>query len=309
MIEITNLVMQENNQQYLNRSVLFMPVSNQRAVAKATTLAVDTVIIDLEDSVADSAKQQAVDLLGAALSQDFGKRRCLVRINAMSTPHWQNDIAALKHIVASGLNFDGIVLPKVESTEEIDTCVNAMDKAGIQSSLWIMVETSKGVQRVDELCAFGNPVTGIMIGTADLALDLGLPDVRYLDPGSRSDFPRIGLIHSLSRVVLAARAAGIIVIDGVYPHFRDATGFEREARQGLHLGFDGKSLIHPNQLDITHRVFTPSDEEVTEARALVAAWGDANRAGLAVCSHNGVMVEELHVRQAQKRISLYEMSH
>ncbi len=284
-----------------------MPASNQRAVSKATGLVVDTVIIDLEDSVADDAKQYVDTLLASALSQDFANRRCLVRINSISSMHWQRDIAALGRLAADNIRCQGIVLPKVESVNEIDACKQALDNAGIQQDVWIMVETAKGVQRVDELCAYGEPVTGVMVGTADLALDLGLPDGRYLvDEGSRVDVLRIGLLHALSRVVLAARASDLIVIDGVYPDFRDATGFEREARQGLQLGFDGKSLIHPDQLSITHRVFTPSDQEVAAAHALVAAWEAAKSQGHAVCNHGGVMVEELHVRQATKRIALYE---
>jgi len=289
-----------------------MPASNKRALDKATSLAVDTIIIDLEDSVAGDAKNNSAAMLLSALKRDFGKRRCLVRINAIDTPYWQNDIQAVLQALDDGGYCDGIVLPKVESLEHLDQCVKQLGaKAGL--SVWIMIETAAGLQQAAELCHYGAPVAAVIVGTADLALDLGLPDprfaARHCPEAFRPALPRLGLLSSLSTLVVAARAAGIIVIDGVYPDFSDSEGFEREAWQGLQLGFDGKSLIHPVQLEQTHRVFTPSAVEINEAREMIDAWQAATGGSGAVFNYKNTMVEELHIRQALARIAIFDAAH
>lgn len=294
---------------HLNRSLLFMPVSNTRAMDKATSLPVDTVILDLEDSVAADVKANQTDLVRNALARDFGHRRCLLRINAIDSPYWQDDIKAVLQALANGGHCDGVVLPKVESVEQIDQCVEQLGQAA-NLGIWIMIETAAGLQRAAELCHYGKPVAAVIVGTADLALDLGLPDPRFAERHCPQAFqpvqPRSGLLHSLSTLVTAARAAGIIVVDGVYPDFSDAEGFEREAWQGLQLGFDGKSLIHPAQLEATHRVFTPSAEEIAEAREMIDAWHAATGDSGGVFSYKNAMVEELHIRQANARIAIFE---
>jgi len=296
---------------HLNRSVLFMPASNERALDKATSLVVDTIIVDLEDSVAADVKNNPAAMLGRALKRDFGKRRCLVRINAIDTPFWQDDIKAVLQALDNGGHCDGIVLPKVESVEHIDQCVEQLGST-VGLSVWIMIETATGLQQAAELCNYGTPVEAVIAGTADLALDLGLPYPRFAIHHCPEAFqpvlPRLGLLTSLSTLIIAGRAAGIIVIDGVYPDFSDSEGFEREAWQGLQLGFDGKALIHPVQLEQTHRVFTPSAVEIDEARKLIDAWQAATGGSGAVFNYKNTMVEQLHIRQALARIAIFEVA-
>jgi len=291
-----------------HRSVLFMPVTNTRAVEKAVGLPADTIILDLEDSIGAASKDEAAEQLTVALSRDFGYRTVLIRINGLQSDLWQQDIEAVRAAIAQGGRCHGIVLPKIETCEEIRQVENALDD-NRALAIWIMIETPTAVQNAGALCGYGAPVAGVMVGTADLAKELKLPDPRFLTVPQESLTPpslqvRAGLVMSLSLVVIAARAADIVVIDGVYMNFRDSEGLEREAWQGLSLGFEGKSLIHPAQLDVTNRVFSPSESELSEAREMIETWQASSDSGQAVCSFKGALVEELHVRQARARLEL-----
>jgi len=275
----------------LRRSVLFMPATNGRAVAKAQSLPADCLILDLEDSVLPSAKIDARVALGKALgSHDFGFSEVLVRINAVNTDWWQDDLAAL-----AGTGVQGVVLPKVESRSDIDAVARVM--ASIDDgpqALWIMLETAAGVLNAAELCGYGSPVAAMLVGTADLGRELQLVETPERD----------GLRYALSHCVLAARAAGIAVIDGVYMEIADTEGLERECLQGRELGFGGKSLIHPAQLEITNTHFSPSPAAVLAATNLVLAWKISEREGRAVCLHEGRLVEHLHVTQAESVLAM-----
>ena len=285
-----------------------MPVTNARAVAKAVTLPVDTIILDLEDSVGAASKDEAASQLAEALGRDFGYRNVFTRINGLQSDLGQQDIEAVRGAMAKGGRCHGIVLPKIESCEQIR---QVTDVLGASSGLdiWIMIETPVAVQNAEALCGYGEPVTGVMVGTADLAKELKLPDFRFVTVpdnfrAAMSLQTRAGLVTSLSMIVIAARAAAITAIDGVYMNFRDNEGLEQEAWQGLSLGFDGKSLIHPAQLEVSNRIFSPSESELAEAREMIETWQASSDAGQAVCSFKGALVEELHVKQAKARLEL-----
>lgn len=277
------------------RSMLFMPATNERALNKAMTLDVDTLILDMEDSVHQHKKAAVREAVHqACVNMEFGYREVLVRINALDTEHWLDDLALLTQL-PEGSHCDGIVVPKVESTTELERITDALKKAKSALPVWIMIESPGAVLRAAELCGFGSPVCGMLVGTADLAKDLKLtatPD-------------RFALQHALSQCVLAARAADIAVIDGVYMNFKDEAGLETEALQGVQLGFDGKSLIHPAQLEVCNRLFAPSADVASDDQALIDAWQQANSEGQGVCVHQGRLVESLHVEQAQARLDLY----
>jgi len=191
------------------------------------------------------------------------------------------------------------VLPKIESCEQIRQITDVLG-ASSGLDIWIMIETPVAVQNAEALCGYGAPVTGVMVGTADLAKELVPDNFR----AAMSLQARTGLMTSLSMIVIAARAAAITAIDGVYMNFRDNEGLEQEAWQGLSLGFDGKSLIHPAQLEVSNRIFSPSESELAEAREMIETWQASSDAGQAVCSFKGALVEELHVKQAKARLEL-----
>lgn len=296
-----------------HRSVLFMPASNERAVNKATSLPADTIVFDLEDALHESEQQRSSELLDAALKRDFKYRQVLVRINALDTDLWKSDIRAVMGAIDKGGSCHGLVVPKVESTDSLQQLFEYLPDEN-PLPVWIMIETPIAVLKAASLCSFGASVCGVLIGTADLGKGLSISsNIATIDSaGSVHDgaatapIPRLGLLTALSQVVLAARAHGLLVIDGVFMDFRDDAGLQQEAMQGLQLGFDGKTLIHPSQIETTNRVFTPDATEIDEARAMIAAWQQANQAGEAVCSFKGRLVEELHVRQAQARITYYD---
>lgn len=254
----------------LCRSLLFLPASNPRAVEKARELAADMIILDLEDSVAEADKAAARDAAVEASRAGFGGRPVAIRINAVGSPHHGSDMMAARR---SGARY--VVLPKVETPRDVhDT------KVVCERPIVSMVETPRGVLDAPALAAVSE---GLIAGTNDLALGLRIP------PGAG----RAGLSVSLQRIVLAGRAAGVAVFDGVYNGLNDESGLEAEAQEGRSFGFDGKSVIHPAQIDTVNRVFTPSPEELAAADALIAsATGGAQR-------HDGRMIEDLHVAQAR----------
>lgn len=277
------------------RSLLFMPAVNERAIAKIPSLNVDAVILDLEDAVHPSQKAQARQSIVSTLSSlDAGDRRVLVRINGLDSPWWNDDLIALAESPV-----DGIVLPKIESTDQIDSVVSVMSQDFASPvPLCIMLESAAGVLAASALCRYGDPVTGALVGTADLAKDLRLSLTHPVSGNSL----RAGLLPALGQCVLAARAGGIFIVDGVFMNIRDDAGLEVECIEGRAMGFDGKTLIHPAQLDITNRVFSPSPDELEQAVALISAWEAASNSGSGVCVVDNKLVEHLHVQQARDLI-------
>lgn len=254
------------------RSLLFLPASNPRAIEKARGLPCDMVMLDLEDAVADDAKQAARNALPDALSAGFSQRIVAVRINACDSMWQAGDLAAL-----AGLTPDYIVLPKVESASQVATI-----HAATNIPVIAMIESPLGVANATAIAAAPG-VAGLFMGNNDLRRDLRIP----MDAG------RQGLMLALQTVVLAARLAGVAVFDGVYNKFADHEGFAAECIEGRNLGFDGKTLIHPSQIDPANAIFGPSEEELAAAQRLIAAaTGGAER-------HEGGMIETMHVEQAR----------
>lgn len=254
------------------RSLLFLPASNARAMEKARTLACDMVILDLEDAVPEERKADARATLAPALEQGFGDRLVAVRVNATDSAHHDADLEALR-----GLSPDFIVLPKVEASAEAADLYEAC-----QSPVIAMIESPRGVLEAQAIAAEGG-VAGLFMGNNDLRHDLRIP----------LDADRSGLMLALQSVILAARLADKAVFDGVYNRFEDAAGFAAECREGRALGFDGKTLIHPSQIDAANSIFGASEQEIQEARALIAAFsGGAER-------YEGRMIEDMHIAQAR----------
>ena len=274
------------------RSVLYMPSSNERALEKAKTLPVDGLILDLEDAVAPDHKVAAREnACAAAKSGDYGQREVTIRINASSTQWHDDDLAA-----ACAAGPDGIVVPKVDSAQEVLELVTAMERNGApdHTRLWAMVETPRAVLGVGGIADASPRLAVLVIGTNDLVKELGARPV----PG------RAPLLTALSLALLAARRAGLAILDGVYNDVVDLDGFMAECRQGRDMGFDGKTLIHPGQVGPCNEVFAPSAAEVQDARDVVAAWEEG--AGRGVVTHRGRMVEHLHVEIARQVIATDE---
>ncbi|MEZ5696759.1 MAG: CoA ester lyase [Sphingomonadaceae bacterium] len=275
------------------RSCLFMPGANARALEKAKSLSADMVIFDLEDSVAPEAKEDARAAVCAAVQGGgYGAREVVVRCNGLDTDWGAQDIAAA---VAAGP--DGVLLPKVETPAMIAALDDALGAAGAKAELplWVMIESPLAILNLPAIAAMGatTRLAGFVLGPNDLAKDM----LAQKTPG------RDAFAYAMSMVVTAARAYGLVPLDGVFNDFRDQAGLEAECRQGRMLGFEGKTLIHPAQLEITNRIFAPDPEEVEQAREVVAAFADPANAGKGVISVKGKMVELLHLEQAQRLLA------
>jgi citrate lyase subunit beta/citryl-CoA lyase len=276
------------------RSVLYVPGSNARALEKARALAVDGLIVDLEDAVAPSAKDDARRAAVAAIQAGgFGHREVALRVNGPDTPWAAEDLAE-----AARSGADAVVLPKVESPEEVRAAEQALEAAGAAPglSLWCMIETPRGVLAAAEIAAATPRLAALVMGTSDLVKDLG---ARHT-PG------RLEVLHALGAVLLAARAHGLAALDGVHLDLADDAGFEAVCRQGRDLGFDGKTLIHPRTADAANRVFAPDAAEVAAARKIIAAHAEAEAAGRGVVVVDGRLVEALHVEAARRTVALAE---
>ena len=274
------------------RSVLYMPSSNERALEKAKSIACDGLILDLEDAVAPDAKPAAREAAcAAAASGDYGRRTVTIRVNGIGTQWHDDDIVA-----ASKAGPDAIVVPKVNSAAEVQQLVAAMEQAGApaHTKLWAMVETPIAILSALEIARASDRLGAFVLGTNDLVKELYADHV----PG------RAPLVPSLHTALLAGRAAGIAVIDGVYNNVKDTEGFLAECEQGRQMGFDGKTLIHPGQVEGANTTFAPSAEAVEDARGLIRAWEDGQGAG--VVTYNGKMVENLHVDSAQRTLAIHE---
>jgi (3S)-malyl-CoA thioesterase len=266
------------------RSVLYIPGSKERALEKARELPADAIIFDLEDAVAPEEKPAARALLARVLAEtDFGARARIVRINGLDTPWGRDDAAAF---AASGV--EAILVPKVSSPADLEA-VAALVPA---LPLWAMMETAAGMLNAGAIA--GHPrLQGMVMGTNDLAKELG----------SRFRPDRLALQTGLGLCLLAAKAQGLVIIDGVYNAFRDEAGLRAECEQGRDLGFDGKTLIHPAQLDIANACFAPSEAEVDLARRQIAAFDAAKAAGQGVAVVDGRIVENLHIVTAKATLS------
>ncbi|SHH27565.1 citrate lyase subunit beta / citryl-CoA lyase [Jatrophihabitans endophyticus] len=272
------------------RSVLYMPSSNAKALEKAKGLAADAIILDLEDAVAPDAKPAAREAAAAAAaSGEYGRRELTIRVNGIGTEWHDDDLAA-----AAQAGPDAVVVPKVNSADEVRALVAALERAGApeRTKLWAMIETPVAILHAEEIARASGRLTCFVLGTNDLVKELYAEHV----PG------RAPVLTSLSLAVLAARAAGIAILDGVYNDVKDVDGFLAECRQGRELGFDGKTLIHPGQLDGANTTFAPSEQAVEEARGILAAWEDG--AGSGVVTYNGRMIENLHVATAQRTLAV-----
>lgn len=274
------------------RSALYMPGSNARALDKARGLAADVLILDLEDSVAPDAKAAARGQVVAALAAGgYGDRELMVRVNGLDTAWGAADLAALATAGA-----DAVLLPKVESAAAVHQATAALAAAGAPEGLamWCMMETPRGMLRAAEIADAGPRIGGLVMGTSDLAKDLHAAHTR----------DRLPMITALGLCLLAARAAGIAVLDGVYLDLGDEAGFTEACRQGVELGFDGKTLIHPQQIGPANRAFAPSAAAVDWSRRLIAAHAAAAAAGQGVVLVDGKLVENLHVEEARRLVDL-----
>lgn len=272
------------------RSALYIPGSKARALEKATRLAADAIIFDLEDAVAPAEKGAARAALGQALSTlDYGQRTKLIRINALDTGWAEADLDAL-----SPLAPEAIVLPKVNAAADVAALLRLMEarQGFADTRVWAMMETPKGALNAAGI-ADAPRMAGVVMGTNDLAKDLR---ARF-----RAD--RAPLMAALQMCLMAARASGLVAVDGVYNAFRDDAGLRAECAQGRDLGFDGKSLIHPAQLDIANEIFAPSEDEIALARRQIAAYQEARARGEGVAVVDGQIVENLHVETAKQALS------
>jgi citrate lyase beta subunit len=274
------------------RSVLYMPGANTRALEKARTLAADVLIFDLEDAVAPDAKETArVNVVAAAAGKAYGKREIVIRCNGLGTAWGRDDVAA---IARSGA--DAILVPKVESATDVAAIVALLEKAGAPQSMavWAMIETPRAFLNADAIAGAHKRLTLFVMGTNDLVKDMR----------ARHTPLRLPMVTALGLGMLAARAHGLTILDGVYNDIQDAEGFRAVCQQGLEMGFDGKTLIHPTQIEPCNEIFAPSAAELAQAEKIVAAFKAAQAAGKGVVTVDGRMIENLHVEQAERALVL-----
>jgi citrate lyase subunit beta/citryl-CoA lyase len=276
------------------RSLLYVPGANTRALEKAATLAADGLILDLEDAVLPAAKPSArTAVMAAVAARRFSHQEVVIRINGLDTEWGLSDLHA-----AAVSGADGILLSKVDGAGTLLKAAYVLDQLATPDTLrlWAMAETPRAVLDMDAIARCTPRLGVIVMGTADLGKALRIPE----QPG------RAALIPALAHCLLAARAAGIDILDGVYTHLTDGSGFRAECQQGKHLGFDGKTLIHPGQINDCNEIFGVSADEAARAEELIAAWESAAAAGAGVGVVAGRLVERLHVEEAQRRLALYQ---
>ena len=281
----------EDNQFRPRRSVLYMPGSNERALEKAKTIPCDGLILDLEDAVAPDAKPGARDAVcAAAASGAYGAREVTIRVNGADTEWHADDMST-----ACAAGPDAIVVPKVDSADAVLALVESMAKhdAPERTQLWAMVETPYAMLHADEIASASDRLTVLVMGTNDLAKELYAEHV----PG------RAPLLTGLGLALLAARANRKAILDGVYNDVKDSEGFLAECRQGRELGFDGKTLIRPGQVEGANNAFAPSAQALEDARGVVEAW---ETGGFGVVTYKGRMIENLHVETARRTLAIHE---
>jgi citrate lyase subunit beta/citryl-CoA lyase len=280
------------------RSVLYMPGSNARALEKAKSLLADALILDLEDAVAPEAKAAArSQVCGAIKAGGYGPREIVIRVNGLETPWGQADLEA-----AATAAPDAVLVPKVSSGADIVRVTESLARvaAPARTQLWAMIETPLAILNIAEIAGAaktpGARLACLVLGTNDLVKETRAE----LSDG------RLGALYWLSAAVTAARAHGLDVLDGVYNDFRDAEGFRAECRQGRILGFDGKTLIHPDQIAVANAAFAPAEAEVAWARKIIAAFAAPDSAGKGVITVEGRMVEIMHAEMARRTVAIAE---
>jgi citrate lyase subunit beta/citryl-CoA lyase len=272
------------------RSVLYMPAANERALEKAKAIPADALIFDLEDAVAPEAKETARhQAVAAASSGHYGHRELTIRCNGLDTPWGEADVAA-----AAGARPSAVVMPKVESIDQLDAVAAVLDDNGAADvAIWAMIETPTAILDCRTLAAHPR-VEALVMGTNDLAKELR----------ADASTDRDALLPHLSTALLAARAAGKVILDGVYNDIKDIDGFAAECAQGAKLGFDGKTLIHPGQVEIANDTWAPSADEIDFATRVIEAFTEAEAAGKGVVAVDGRMIENLHVDNARRTLAV-----
>ena len=272
------------------RSVLYMPGANARALEKAKSLDADALILDLEDSVAPDAKAEARARVAEAVrAGGYGRREIVIRINGLDTPWGEEDIAA-----AAAAGPDAILVPKVSTSEDVTRAVSLM--ADCKASLWVMMETPLAILNAKEIAAADPWLSCFVLGTNDLVKETR----------ARASGGRTSLVPMLTTCVLAARAFGLDVIDGVFNDFKNDEGLRAECEHGRDLGMDGKTLIHPGQLAICNEVFSPDAAEIEWSRRIIAAFAEPENASKGVITIDGKMVERLHRDMAERVVAIAE---
>lgn len=280
---------------FLHRSVLYLPGANTRAQEKATNLDCDGLIFDLEDAVAPAAKINArANVAASVRQQDYGHRELIVRVNALDTPWGAADV-----LQATELPIHAVLFPKVESAEMVREAVTALQEGAAQAgrdvpALWLMIESPRSILSLEEICQASAGVRALVMGTSDLVQALRAQHTENREP----------LQYALSRAVTVARAFGLDILDGVHLDFRNLESFERTCEQGRAMGFDGRSLIHPGQVEIANRVYGFSDDEVAHAQRLLEVWEQAEAQGLGVVELDGQLVENLHAAEARRVLAM-----
>ncbi len=274
------------------RSVLYMPAANDRALEKAQTIPADAIIFDLEDAVAPDAKPDARGKAVAAVESGlYGNRELTIRCNGLDTQWGSDDVTA-----AAGARPSAVVIPKVDSVEYVDRVAALLDAAGATDvMIWPMIETPTAVFNVREIAAHSR-VAVLVMGTNDLAKELRSPLVPSRHP----------LVPHLATALLAAREAGKVILDGVYNDVKNAEGFEAECLQGMEMGFDGKTLIHPSQVEPANDTWAPSVDDIDYAQRVIAAFDEAVADGRGVVTVDGRMIENLHVDNARRVLATAE---
>lgn len=274
------------------RSILYMPGSNPRALEKARSLPADGLIFDLEDAVAPDAKEVAREQIYAALEQGgYGHRETIVRVNGLSTPWGHGDL-----VTAATSGADAVLLPKVESADGVRSALAVLDQAGGPADMpvWAMMETALGMLHAEEIASASPRLTGFVMGTSDLAKELHATHTPL----------RLPMITALGLCMLAGRAYGLTLLDGVHLDLDDDEGYAASCCQGLELGFDGKTLIHPKQIETANRTFAPDERALADAEKIIAAHKAAADEGKGVVVVDGRLVENLHVEDAKRQVQL-----
>lgn len=269
-----------------------MPASNARAIEKARGLACDVVILDLEDAVLPEMKPSARESATAAVQAGgFGRREVVVRVNALETPWGVEDLAA-----AASAGPDAVLVPKIRGRADIADCEAALADAPSRTRLWAMIETPQAILNIAEIAAAGGRLAGLTLGINDLAKETGARQTRG----------REAFHAALSLSVMAARANGLAILDGVHNEIDDLEALAEVCRQGANFGFDGKSLIHPSHIDICNAAFSPPPAEVAWARAVITAFADPQNTGKGALRVDGRLAERLHCEQAERLVAIAE---